>query len=86
MLRRNPLQPPRPLAPASGTRDLVHRPASGFVSPEDFDCTGVLFGCDPCESRYWWMPELYGPDAAAAPAAAVTHAARQSAVRPTAAA
>lgn len=29
-----------------------------FVSAEDFDRTGILAGLDPCESRYWWMPEL----------------------------
>lgn len=29
-----------------------------FVSAEDFDGTGILAGVDPCESRYWWMPEL----------------------------
>lgn len=27
-------------------------------SAEDFDATGILRGIDPCESRYWWMPEL----------------------------
>jgi hypothetical protein len=30
-----------------------------FASAEDYDCTGILPGVDPCESRYWWMPELY---------------------------
>lgn len=34
----------------------------GFVSPEDFDCTGILAGIDPCASSYWWMPELHGHD------------------------
>jgi hypothetical protein len=38
-----------------------------FVSAEDFDATGILTGVDACASSYWWMPELYGPDAAAAP-------------------
>ncbi|MCX7403397.1 MAG: hypothetical protein NTY87_09885 [Planctomycetia bacterium] len=37
-----------------------------FVSAEDFDCTGILTGIDPCESNYWWMPELYGPENAVA--------------------
>jgi len=37
-----------------------------FVSAEDFDCTGILAGIDPCESNYWWMPELYGPENAVA--------------------
>lgn len=36
-----------------------------FVSAEDFDATGILTGVDACASSYWWMPELYGPDAAA---------------------
>ena len=65
MLQRNPLQPPRPFlspAPIGQVRPAVN---GGFVSAEDFDATGVLAGVDPCESRYWWMPELYGPDAAA---------------------
>ncbi|MFN5756677.1 MAG: hypothetical protein ACK54F_03145 [Planctomycetia bacterium] len=34
-----------------------------FVSAEDFDATGILTGVDACASSYWWMPELYGPDA-----------------------
>jgi hypothetical protein len=33
-----------------------------FVSAEDFDGTGVLAGVDPCESRYWWIPELLAPE------------------------
>jgi hypothetical protein len=32
------------------------------VSAEDFDGTGVLAGVDPCESRYWWIPELLAPE------------------------
>jgi hypothetical protein len=32
----------------------------GFTSAEDFDATGILAGVDPCESRYWWLPELAG--------------------------
>ena len=32
--------------------------ATPFVSAEDFDGTGILAGVDPCESRYWWVPEL----------------------------
>lgn len=28
-------------------------------SAEDFDATGILRGIDPCESRYWWIPELF---------------------------
>jgi hypothetical protein len=47
----------------------------------------VLTGVDPCESRYWWMPELYGPDAAAGDDAADRgQATRRSASRATAAA
>jgi len=68
MLRQNPLQPPRPFAPMPqpalgrlGVR-VVGR-AGGDVgashpSAEDFDATGILRGIDPCEPRYWWMPEL----------------------------
>jgi hypothetical protein len=38
-------------------------PASARPLPaaEDYDATGVLIGMDPSASRYWWMPELYGP-------------------------
>lgn len=70
MLRQNPLQPPRPVVPTplSG----VDRTAAGrgeqHLSAEDFDGTGILRGIDPCESRYWWMPELFEP---AAPGASV---------------
>ncbi len=39
------------------------RSAGPFVSAEDFDSTGILTGVDPCESRYWWLAELYGPEA-----------------------
>lgn len=51
-----------PVAVPARTAAAAARP---FVSAEDFDVTGMLTGVDPCESRYWWMPELYGPDAAA---------------------
>jgi hypothetical protein len=65
MLRQNPLQPPRPVAP---TPQQAHVRASTagsdrVLSAEDFDTTGILAGVDPSESRYWWMPELYGPPA-----------------------
>lgn len=70
MLRTNPLQPPRPVFPAcSGAGESLPvcgtASVGGFVSADDFDGTGILTGVDPCESRYWWMPELYGiePDA-----------------------
>lgn len=66
MLRQNPLQPPRPIAPAP--KPAADRPSAGRIDPhlsaEDFDGTGILRGIDPCESRYWWMPELYEPVAA----------------------
>ena len=84
MLQKNPLQPPRPPSvPATGNLSVATA-ARPFVSAEDFDVTGLLTGCDPCESRYWWMPELYGPEAEA-PAAPV-HATRRTSSRPTAAA
>ena len=64
MLRSNPLQPPRPFSIPEGAIGTSGRTA-GFVSPEDYDRTGILTGVDPCESQYWWMPELYGPETAA---------------------
>lgn len=33
--------------------------AKTFVSPEDFDPTGILTGVDPCASSYWWVPEMH---------------------------
>lgn len=85
MLQPNRLDPPRPFLPhfAPAARPA---PATGrvFVSPEDFDATGILAGCDPCASSYWWMPELHadGAIAQASPApsvAAGTHATRRPA-------
>lgn len=69
MLQKNPLSPPLPYQPAAavGRPSTVNERGRPFVSPEDFDATGVLAGMDPSESRYWWMPELQG---AAMPAAA----------------
>lgn len=65
MLQKNPLQPPRPFAPCESTTvGLARRTGTSFVSADDFDRTGILTGVDPCESRYWWLPELYGPEAA----------------------
>jgi hypothetical protein len=72
-------------------------PGSGpFASAEDYDATGILTGVDPCESRYWWMPELQAsiesPIAVRGPAAVVerpprsVHAARRAGSRSTAAA
>jgi len=62
MLERNRLQPPRPSAPlqTAGEFDGPTAVCGGlFASAEDYDCTGILAGVDPCESRYWWIPELY---------------------------
>ena len=66
MLQRNPLQPPQPYAAPTPARTSGRAVPAGFISAEDYDATGVLSGVDPCESRYWWMPELYGPEPAAA--------------------
>jgi hypothetical protein len=64
MLQKNPLQPPRPFASReSAPASLARRTGTPFVSADDFDRTGILSGVDPCESRYWWIPELYGPEA-----------------------
>jgi hypothetical protein len=43
-----------------GMLEMARNEGSPFVSAEDFDSTGLLAGMDPCESRYWWMPELHG--------------------------
>ena len=94
MLESNRLNPPQPYrvptvsAPASAT--ALNRRV--FVSADDFDATGILAGCDPCASNYWWMPELH--TAAPADLAVATgadegparHATRRSAERPQAAA
>ncbi|MFM8415620.1 MAG: hypothetical protein ACKOCX_12970 [Planctomycetota bacterium] len=85
MLRKNPLQPPRPYSPASTPGLAATRPAAtGFVVAEDFDGTGIMAGVDTSESRYWWIPELYGPDDSASGPAA--QAATGSLTRTTAAA
>jgi len=65
MLQKNPLCPPLPSQPpraAATAASAASRAEGRFVSATDFDATGVLAGMDPSESRYWWMPELYGPD------------------------
>lgn len=64
MLQKNPLCPPLPEPPNRGPTEPQFRPLPGtaFLSAEDFDATGLFSGMDPCESRYWWMPELYGPE------------------------
>ena len=69
MLERNRLQPPRPSAPlpTAGGLDSYGSGCGGlFASAEDYDATGILAGVDPCESRYWWMPELYAAPSDAA--------------------
>lgn len=74
-----------------------HPSAAGpFASAEDYDATGILTGVDPCESLYWWMPELRvsveGPLAVQGLVAVVerpslgVHAARRAGSRSTAAA
>ena len=74
MLRKNPLQPPRPFTAAPSAAASVAQPAqpTGFLVAEDFDSTGIMAGVDPSESRYWWLPELYGPESA--PTDPVAHA------------
>ncbi len=67
MLQKNPLYPPRPASPDQApvrSERRADRAATRFVSAEDFDPTGILAGVDPCESRYWWLPELGGNDSA----------------------
>lgn len=62
MLQKNPLFPPVPLR--SRPQAVIEAPAHRvtLVAAEDFDATGILVGMDPSASRYWWLPELYGPD------------------------
>jgi hypothetical protein len=84
MLQRNRLQPPRPIAAPHHAPAARAATASPFVSAEDFDVTGLLAGVDPCESRYWWMPELYGPEGE--PRTAEIQATRRTSPRSTAAA
>ena len=71
MLRKNPLQPPLPFSPDPATGAQIPQPLPGthdaFVSAEDFDRTGILTGVDPCESRYWWLPELFACEGADGP-------------------
>jgi hypothetical protein len=61
MLQKNPLQPPLPAADPIPTAERMTPPALPFVSAEDFDRTGILTGVDPCESRYWWIPDIDEP-------------------------
>ncbi|MFM7109286.1 MAG: hypothetical protein ACKOZU_11945 [Planctomycetaceae bacterium] len=60
MLQKNPLRPPLPSRPAGSPAQAgaALRRSRAFTSAEDFDGTGILAGLDPCESRYWWVPDL----------------------------
>ena len=69
MLRINPLQPPRPFSVTSAPAAHRVTAGAGFVAAEDYDSTGIMAGVDPSESRYWWLPELYGPEPVPTPAA-----------------
>lgn len=85
MLERNRLQPPRPSAPPQSAGCLDGTTPNGcgglFASAEDYDATGILAGVDPCESRYWWMPELYAaPNGNTTPAHAAHVAAAQTTI------
>ena len=93
MLRKNPLNPPRPFrsavpvtaaaGPAAGPF-LATRPQQegpGFLSAEAFDATEILRGVDPAEPNYWWMPELYGPDLSGGTSADTAPGAAQAAAR-----
>jgi hypothetical protein len=59
MLLKNPLHPPSPRHQSPRAVVAAEPGAAPFVSPEDFDVTGVLAGMDCSESRYWWVPELH---------------------------
>lgn len=89
MLSINPLQPPRPFLALdlASTKPALHQGMGHgcLVSAEDYDPTGILAGVDPCESRYWWMPELHS-DRPARGETVDRHAARRSTTRPPAAA
>lgn len=63
MLQKNHLPPPWPVTEQAPAEIRTGGATPTFVSAEDFDQTGILTGVDPCESRYWWMQELYGPEA-----------------------
>lgn len=94
MLEFNHLNPPQsyrtPTASPPAAALAMNRRV--FVSADDFDGTGILAGCDPCASSYWWMPELHTATpadltvAALADAVPARHAARHSSARPQAAA
>lgn len=82
MLQKNPLcppPPPRSQSAAAARPGCFDRPAGPFVSAEDFDGTGILTGVDPCESRYWWLPELASRGGAAEQCGQATSASRAGA-------
>jgi len=94
MLEPNRLNPPQPYrVPQLATASAAQVRAAGvFISADDFDSTGILAGCDPCASNYWWMPELHtaAPAELAVMAVADTgvasQATRRTSARPQAAA
>jgi hypothetical protein len=66
MLYKNPLRPPRAgrIFPARSPRTPERHEGGPFLSADDFDRTGILAGVDPCDSRYWWLPDLHEPTTA----------------------
>ena len=94
MLEINSLNPPPAYraCPTSAPSPASAPSRRVFVSADDFDATGILAGCDPCASSYWWMPELHTAaptELAVAPAAdagGARHATRRTSARPQAAA
>jgi hypothetical protein len=76
MLDRNRMQPPPSPASQASWCDWSGSACGGlFASAEDYDATGILAGVDPCESRYWWMPEMHAtPALSGQPAVAGGHA------------
>lgn len=67
MLERNCPTPAPPSAPARSD-DWIDGACTGglFASAEDYDATGILAGVDPCESCYWWLPDLVAAEVPAA--------------------
>lgn len=64
MLERNRPASPLPSTPSRSGDWFDGLEAGGlFASAEDYDATGILAGVDPCESRYWWMPDLFASEA-----------------------
>jgi hypothetical protein len=67
MLERNRPASPLPSVPSRSGDWFDGQGAGGlFASAEDYDATGILAGVDPCESRYWWIPDLFASKTAAA--------------------